>query len=60
VFQKRGWAEAFLDRLRGGDVKGDEAGYMLWLGGERRMFGERGSNAIAVVVCVLQQMSGGL
>jgi hypothetical protein len=58
VFQKGGWAEAFLDRLGGGAVIGNEGGYMLWLRGERRMLGERGSNAIAVVECVLQQMSG--
>lgn len=60
MFQKRGWAEAFLDGLGGGEVKGDEARYMLWLGGGRRMFGERGSNAVAVVECVLQQMSGSM
>lgn len=60
VFQKDGWAEEFLDELGGSAVKVDEVEYMLWLGGERRMFGERSSNAIAVVECVLQQMSGGM
>lgn len=60
VFQRGGWAEAFLNGLGGGAVKGDEIEYMLWLGGERWMFGERSSNAIAVVECVLQQMSGGM
>lgn len=57
VFQKRSWIAQNLDALGGGHVTEEEESYMLWLGEEQTVFGEKSSNAVAVASQVLQQMS---
>lgn len=59
VVQQAGWRQLHLKELGGEHIIEDPAGYMLWLGEERQVFGEAGSNAVAVACVVLEQMGGG-
>lgn len=56
VFQKPGLVQRYLEELRGEYVGHDQGMYMLWLGEGRTVFGEEGSNAVAIAGLVLQQM----
>ncbi|KAL4911644.1 P-loop containing nucleoside triphosphate hydrolase protein, partial [Aspergillus aurantiobrunneus] len=56
VFQKPGLAQQYLQELGGQHVGHDQGAYMLWLGEGRTVFGEEGTNAVAIAGLVLQQM----
>lgn len=58
IFQHEAWRENDLPGLMGRAAPVDEREYMLWLGGKRRIFGGKGSNATIVAGAVFSWLTG--